>query len=504
VTRDAIRFLRRGQEVEIRNFHPRTTLLDHLRMQERSFGTKEGCAEGDCGACTVALGRVKNGRLTYEAFNACILLLGQVDGADLVTVEDLARDGELHPVQQAMVAHHGSQCGFCTPGIVMSLFTLYQEGERPVTRQAVNDALAGNLCRCTGYRPIVDAALEACGGPGPADGSPEACQTLITAGRLLESHPLVHRDDVFVGDHERFFAAPGSVESLAELYLRHPDATLVAGATDIGLAVTKGLKDLEKIIWLGRVEGFSEIIDAGDSLVMGAGATHADAFPHLSAIDPDLGELMRRFGSIQVRASGTVGGNIANGSPIGDLAPALIALGADLQLQRGRLDQGGRTRKIPLERFFLAYRQQDREPGEFVSVLWVPKLKPDEAFRCHKVSKRFDEDISAVMGAFKLTLEGRRIAGARVAFGGMAGVPKRAEETERALAGLSLDEPASWTAASKAIARDYQPLTDQRGSAEYRLTVARNLVLKTLTEIASGDVRETRIIGRRETLQAAE
>ena len=503
MTRDAIRFWRRGRDVRLRDFHPRTTLLDYLRLQERSLGTKEGCAEGDCGACTVALGRFRNGRLTYEPINACILLLGQIDGAELVTVEDLARDGDLHPVQKAMVAHHGSQCGFCTPGIVMSLFTLYHEGERPVTRQDANDALAGNLCRCTGYRPIVDAALEVCG-KALEEGPSESVSKLTAAGRLLDADPRHGRDDVFVGTAERFFAAPGSVDSLADTYLRHPDATLVAGATDVGLAVTKGLRELDRIIWLGRVEDFGEIVETEDCLVVGAGATLADAAPRLKAIDPDLGELMRRFGSAQVRASGTVGGNIANGSPIGDLAPALIALGADLQLQRGRLDQGGTSRRIPLETFFIAYRQQDRGPGEFVSVLWVPKLKPGEVFRCYKVSKRLDEDISAVMGAFKLTLDGRRIAAARIAFGGMAGIPKRAEETERALVGASLDEPGSWNAALDAVGRDFQPLTDQRGSADYRRNVARNLVLKALAEIASGDTRESRIVGRREAAQAAE
>jgi xanthine dehydrogenase small subunit len=493
VTRDAIRFWRRGREIRLRDFHPRTTLLDYLRLQERSPGTKEGCAEGDCGACTVALGRLKNGRLTYEPVNACILLLGQVDGADLVTVEDLARNGDLHPVQAAMIAHHGSQCGFCTPGIVMSLFALYEQGERPVTRQTISDALAGNLCRCTGYRPIFDAALEVCA-EEPADGSFGADRATIA--KLVASAPL---EDAFVGTSERFFAAPVSEDTLAALLLDHPDATLVAGSTDVGLWVTKGLAPIEKVIWLGRVASLNTIEEGPEKLGIGATVTHADAFTPLAAIDPDLGELMRRFGSAQVRACGTVGGNIANGSPIGDLAPALIALGGELELRRGEA-----RRTVPLESFFIAYRRQDRQPGEFVRRVSVSKLKSGEVFRCYKVSKRFDEDISAVMGAFKLTLDGRRIAAARIAFGGMAGIPKRAEETERALVGLFLDEPRSWSAAFDAVGRDYQPLSDQRGSAEYRRAVARNLVLKALTEIASGDTRHSRIVGQRETLQAAE
>jgi xanthine dehydrogenase small subunit len=464
-----------------------------LRLQERRVGTKEGCAEGDCGACTVAIGRTRGGRVHYEPVNACILLLGQIDGTELVTVEDLAAGGELHPVQSAMVDAHGSQCGFCTPGIVMSLFTLYHEGERPLSRETVNDALAGNLCRCTGYRPIVDATLQVCA-QQPVDAfSTRAEQTAQSLTALADGQ------DVFIGDEMRFFAAPASEASLAVLYAQHPDATLVAGCTDVGLWITKGMAEIEKIIWLGRVAGLDVIEESSDALGIGATVTHAEAHPSLARIDPDLGELMRRFGSAQVRVSGTVGGNIANGSPIGDLAPALIALGAELELRRG-----DDTRIMPLENFFLAYRKQDRLPGEFVRRVRVPKLKADEAFRAYKISKRFDEDISAAMGAFKLTLDGRRIAAARVAFGGMAATPKRAFETEKALVGLSLDEPSAWGEAMAAIARDYQPLDDLRASAAYRETVARNLVFKALSETASGATRATRIIGRREALEAAE
>ncbi len=493
MARDAIRFWRNGQPIEVSGFHPRTTLLDYLRLQERRVGTKEGCAEGDCGACTIALGRLKDGRVHYEPVNACILLLGQVDGAEVVTVEDLAKSGELHPVQSAMVAHHGSQCGFCTPGIVMSLFTLYHEAERPLGRDGINDALAGNLCRCTGYRPIVDAALEACSGK-PDDLFAEA--NGATARGLAA---MADGQDLVVGSEAHFFAAPASEASLAALYDQHPDATLVAGCTDVGLWITKGMAELEKIIWLGRVSGLDQIEDTADALTIGATATHAAAYSSLASIDPDLGELMRRFGSVQVRASGTVGGNIANGSPIGDLAPALIALGSKLELRKGES-----TRVIPLDTFFIAYRKQDRQPGEFVRRVTVPKLNSNEVFRAYKVSKRFDEDISAVMGAFKLRLDGRRIAEARIAFGGMAGIPKRAMETEKALTGISLDDPSSWGDAMAAIARDYQPLDDHRASAVYRATVARNLVFKALSETASGETGATRIIGRREALAAAE
>ncbi|WP_349370638.1 xanthine dehydrogenase small subunit [Salinarimonas sp.] len=484
--RDAIRFTRNGQVREIRGAHPRTTLLDWLRLSERRTGTKEGCAEGDCGACTVALGRLVDGRVVYEPVNACILLIGQCDGADVVAVEDIAADGALHPVQEAMVAHHGSQCGFCTPGIVMSLFTLYEEGARPVAREAVNDALAGNLCRCTGYRPIVDAALDACAAP-----KDRRFETHREAAARALAELEREKADLFVGDEGRFFAAPASEESLAALLARHPDATILAGATDVGLWITKALMEIEKIVWLGRVESLREVRATPETLTLGAMVSHADANEALAAIDPDLGELMRRFGSVQVRASGTVGGNIANGSPIGDLPPALIALGATLHLAGA-----GRARTLPLEDFFLAYRKQDREPGEYVRAVEIDKLRKHDLFRCYKVTKRFDEDISAVMGAFRFRLDGRRIAAARIAFGGMAGTPARAPLTETALVGLDLDDELAWAPALDALARDYRPMSDHRASAEYRALVARNLLFKALAEAAGeGDTRVAPRVG---------
>ncbi|TVR07837.1 MAG: xanthine dehydrogenase small subunit [Salinarimonadaceae bacterium] len=480
--RRAVRFRLNGERVECADFAPRRTLLDYLRETRRLLGTKEGCGEGDCGACTVAVGRLREGRLVYEPVNACIALLGQMDGADLVTVDALARDGALHPVQEAMVARHGSQCGFCTPGIVMSLFTLHEEAPRPVGRRMVEDALAGNLCRCTGYRPIVDAALEACAEPSH---TAFAQERPARAAALAE---LDDGDDLFVGDEARFFAAPASLEALDALCLRHPDATLLAGATDVGLWITKALMDIEKIVWLGRVRELDVIEDDGEALTFGAMASHARAYAPLEAMHPDLGELMRRFGSVQVRASGTVGGNVANGSPIGDLPPALIALGAQLRLRRE-----GETRDLPLEDFFIAYRKQDRREGEYVANLRVPRLGPDEAFRCFKVTKRFDEDISSVMGAFRFDLDGRRVAGARIAYGGMAGVPARARAAEAALIGASLDDPASWERALAALAQDFTPMSDHRASADYRALVARNLLFKALLEIAGGDASQTRL-----------
>ena len=485
-TRASIRFLRRGRIVELANVPPMRTVLDYLRLEERARGTKEGCNEGDCGACTVALGSLREGRIAYEPVNACILLVGQLEGRELVTVDDLADGGELHPVQQALVDTHGSQCGFCTPGFAMSLFTLYQSGRAP-TREEIATHVAGNLCRCTGYRPIIDAAVQCCTGQA-AD---RWAKGAAAAARQLAA--LDDGADVFVGTAEHFIARPARAETLARLAAEHPDATIVSGATDVGLWITKQLRQLPKIILTGGVRALHEVAEGPDRVTIGAAASYAESTAALAAIDPDMGEVLRRLGSTQVRASGTVGGNIANGSPIGDTPPMLIALDATLTLRHGETE-----RVLPLEDFFIAYGKQDRKPGELVWRISVPKLKANEVFRAYKLSKRFDQDISAVMAAFRLTLDGRRIAAARIAFGGMAATPKRGAGAEAALLGASLDEPSSWQAAIAALAQDFQPISDMRATAAYRMEAARGLLRKALMEVA-GEAR-TRLLGTRKAV----
>ncbi|MQT11336.1 xanthine dehydrogenase small subunit [Segnochrobactrum spirostomi] len=485
MARDVIRFLRNGSIVELPLADPTLTLLDHLRLGERAVGTKEGCNEGDCGACTVAIGRLKDGRVAYEPVCACIQLAGMADGAHVVAIEDLAEGEALHPVQQAMVEHHGSQCGFCTPGIVMSLFTLYQDG-RPVDRPVVENWLAGNLCRCTGYRPIIDAALESCGG-APADRfARDASATAATLASLDDGA------DIFIGDETRFFAAPAHLDSLFALLARHPDATLVAGATDVGLWITKQMRDLPKIVALGRIATLKTIEDTGPAIAIGAGATYHAVEPFIAAIDPDLAILWRRIGSRQVRAAGTVGGNVANGSPIGDTPPVLIALGATLELE-----SAAGIRAMPLEDFFLAYGKQDRRPGEIVRRLVVPK-RGDDVFRAYKLSKRFDQDISAVMAAFRFTVAEGRVTAARIAFGGMAATPKRALAAEAAVIGCPVGDLAAAQAVASSLTADFSPLDDMRASAAYRLDAARGLLAKALVEAAAGTTKDTRVRGLRE------
>jgi xanthine dehydrogenase small subunit len=441
-----IRFVLDGEVIEVADADPAATLLDYLRYTLRRTGTKEGCAEGDCGACTVLVGALEGEGVQWRALNACILFLPMLDGKALKTVESLSLGGGLHPVQRAMADGHGSQCGFCTPGFVMSLYGR-SIGALGTECAPVKDVIAGNLCRCTGYGPILDAG-EA-NPPGPADDSE-------TAAQLRSIAPA--------------YGHPASADELADLLAANPATRIVAGATDVGLWVTKGLRVLGPTVFIGDIADLKRIEEGPNGLTLGAGVTYSEAKGALARLHPDLGELVRRIGGLQVRNAGTIGGNIANGSPIGDMPPALIALGAELTLRKG-----DERRTIPLEDFFLAYGRQDRAPGEFVESVQIPRPAPGTTISIVKLSKRFDSDISALCGAFALRIEGGRVAEARIAFGGMAGIPARARSCEAALIGKSWsDETAE--AAAEALADDFQPLTDLRGSAEYRLAAAANLV----------------------------
>lgn len=483
-TSNTINYIRNGQTVVVNQFGPTDTLLDHLRLTEGSYGTKEGCCEGDCGACTVVLGRQQNGKMHYRPVNSCIYLLGMTDGQQLITVDDLTAQGEpLHPVQQSMVNHHATQCGFCTPGFVMALFALYHS-EQDISRDTINTQLAGNLCRCTGYRPIVEAGLEACAQTPNDQFSKQAEKT----AKQLADTP---NKDLFIGTEDRFFAAPKSLNSLANLYSEHPDATIVAGATDVGLWITKRLMDLPKIIYIGDVADLNQVQINDQNVTIGAAVTYANAMDAVGGLDADIAETMRRIGSKQVRESGTIGGNIANGSPIGDMPPLLIAMGAKITLQKATT-----TRTIKLEDYFIAYGKQDRQQGEFLTEITIPKLKPNEHFRAYKITKRFDQDISAVMAAFHFTLDGTKITAARIAFGGMAATPKRATKTEAALIGQDINKIDQTHPALNSLADDFTPLSDMRASADYRQTVAKGLLFKAIIEL-SDQQDETRVLNTR-------
>jgi xanthine dehydrogenase small subunit len=435
-------FLLNGTPVRIEGEPPTRTLLDWLRERRGLMGTKEGCNEGDCGACTVMVTDASGSK----ALNACILFLPQLHGKAVRTVEGVSGpDGQMHPVQAAMVAHHGSQCGFCTPGFVVSMAVAHLNGARDH-----DDQLAGNLCRCTGYAPIVRAAEAAAG---------ESVPEWMQADRAAVAGFAAGEAGVF---------RPADSDALAEWYLANPDAVLVAGATDVGLWVTKQLRELKPVAFLGGVEDLKGIEVQGGSLHVGACVTISALREAVAERLPSFAEMLRRYASVQIRNAATIGGNIANGSPIGDGPPALIALGATLHLRRG-----DEMRSMPLEDFFLEYRKQDRRPGEFVAGVSFPERAP--ALRCYKISKRFDQDISAVCGCFNVTVEGGVVTSARIAFGGMAGVPKRASLAEAALVGKAWTE-ANVDAAAEAMAGDFSPLSDMRASAGYRMLTAQNLL----------------------------
>ena len=439
-----ISFLLNGESVTLSDIDPTLTLLDWLRETRGLTGTKEGCNEGDCGACSVMVTDQDGARV----LNACILFLPQLQGKALRTVEGIAGpDGALHPVQEMMVTHHGSQCGFCTPGFVVSMATAHLNG-----RQDFDDQLAGNLCRCTGYAPIIRAAAAAADKPVPDWMHERAVDQPAQSGQ--GAAPF----------------APQSSDALAELYLAHPEATLIAGATDVGLWVTKGLRDLDPVIFLGGCRDLKEVTVGPDEIRVGAmvdmttlGVVMADHYPSYA-------EMIRRYGSVQVRNAATVGGNIANGSPIGDNPPALIALDARLHLRKG-----AERRSLPLASFFLDYGKQDRAPGEFVEAVTIPR-QPDH-LRCYKLSKRFDQDISAVCGCFNITVEDGSVTDARIAFGGMAGIPKRATSVETALIGQPWTKD-SIIHAQSAFDQDFAPLGDMRASAAYRLDSARAMLAR--------------------------
>ena len=464
--RRELRFLLNGAEVALADARAGGSLLDYLRLRRGLCGAKEGCAEGDCGACTVLVGRLRAGEVRYEAVNSCIRLLPSLDGCHVVTVEHLAgADGGLHPVQQAMVDCHASQCGFCTPGIVMALYALWLEQPEPSDTEA-RRALQGNLCRCTGYAPILRAAAAAGGYGLPGD------------DRLVRNREAVAARLAAMADGRRVeldggrAILPVDEDDLADVLESEPAATIIAGATDVGVWVNKELRDIAPAVFIGHLEGLGRIAANGETIGIGAAASYSDAESALADAVPGLADYWSRIGGRQIRNMGTVGGNIANGSPIADLPPALIALGAELLLRKG-----GKRRAIPLEAYFLAYGRQDLAPGEFIEGVRAPRPAGDARLGFYKVSKRRDEDISSVCAGLMVRIREGRIEEARLAFGGMAATPKRAEAAEAALRGREWGETAI-EAARQALERDFTPISDWRASARYRALAARNLLTR--------------------------
>lgn len=494
VYRDTVRFVLDGRVVELRDVDPNRTVLQFLREDLRLTGTKEGCAEGDCGACTVVIADVDeaSGRLRARAINSCICFVPTLDGRELFTVESLAGH-DLHPVQRAMITQHGSQCGFCTPGFVMSLFALYKTNPQP-SRRDIDDALAGNLCRCTGYRPIISAATSMYR-EAPADndwmsapaggevGDDERC-------RMKRLRALGRDRPLAVEWQQRHFFSPRSLDELATLTEQYPRATVLAGGTDLALRVTKQSHEFDMLIYLGNIEELKSVGVTDTRLEIGAAVSLSDAMTLIVKHFPFLEALFLRFASPPIRNAATLGGNVANGSPIGDSMPALLALDAELVLRRGHS-----TRMVPLAGFYTGYRKTALLPGEIVERILIPLPTATEQIRSYKVSKRFDQDISAVCGAYRLRLAGDTIDEVRVAYGGMAEIPRRARHCEQALAGQAWTEPVV-RSAMRALDLDFTPIDDMRATRDYRQEVCRNLLLRFFLQSTGAQADEVYTYGR--------
>jgi len=469
--RTSVRFLLNDAMVELNELSPTRTLLDFLRLDKRLCGTKEGCAQGDCGACTVLVGRLKADkgadRLTYESVNACIRFVASLDGTHVVTIEHLLqKNGALHPVQQALVDHHGSQCGFCTPGMVMSLYGHWMANGAG-DREAIETVLQGNLCRCTGYAPIVKAGQAAL-----AAGGQESDPLLAERGQIIARlEKLNDGKRVEIAGDNGHLILPANIDDLADVLVEKPHLRIVAGASDAGLWVTKQMREISPVVFIAHLSQLRMMVEGEDALSIGAGVTYADFLPMVKKHFPHLLAFWPRIGGSQVRNVGTIGGNIANGSPIGDTPPVLIALGAAITLRYGK-----QRRFLPLEDYFVSYGKQDRKPGEFIESICIPYPDPGAKFAAYKICKRRDEDISSLSGAFKVRLDrDNRVAEVAVVFGGMAPIPKRANNVEKALQGQSWNET-TIASAMTVFAWDYSPLSDVRASSEYRLLAAQNLL----------------------------
>ncbi|MEO0345120.1 MAG: xanthine dehydrogenase small subunit [Pseudomonadota bacterium] len=476
-----LRFLHDGNIVEIDGAAPTRTVLQWLREDRMRCGTKEGCAEGDCGACMVVVASLNEDAtaLDYHAINSCIQFLPTLHGKELITVENLSpAAGPLHPVQQALVDCHGSQCGFCTPGFVMTLFAMYKSGA-PEARSDIDDALAGNLCRCTGYRPIIDAArrMVALQRPAGRHAQPHGAESSDAERSAIETLCALNDDAALHTESSKgTFAAPTDVDAFARLYAAEPNRRILAGGTDIGLWVTKDYRDIDDVLYIGNVEALRDITVTDSVIDVGAAVTFTELMPVLLDDYPELSDLFRRWASPPIRNAATLGGNIANGSPIGDSMPALIALGTRVLLRHDH-----DTREIDLESLYIDYQVNDLQPGEFVKRIRIPRRRPGQLVASYKLSKRFDQDISAVCAAFSAQVADGQTQHIRIAYGGVAGVSKRALATETALADKPFDE-ATVRAAMAVLDKDFAPLSDMRASADYRATATRNLLYRFFAE----------------------
>ncbi|SGZ09609.1 Putative xanthine dehydrogenase, XdhA subunit [Moritella viscosa] len=476
-----IKFLLNQKMCQVSDLSPNTTVLNFLRQEEAKKGTKEGCASGDCGACTVVLGDVVDGQIRYTSVNACITFISALHGKQLITVEDLkSKDGALHQVQQALVDFNGTQCGYCTPGFVMSMFAL-SKNTPSADKHAIFEALAGNLCRCTGYRSIIDSAMALA-----------EQDHIVDAFERLESETVAKLNTIdrsgtqeLTGNGQSSYL-PDNVADLAALLVKYPDARIVAGGTDLALEVTQFHRPINTLISVGNVAEMKDISVTDTHIEIGAARSLTDSYSTLALYFPDFGELLHRFASLQVRNQGTIGGNIGNASPIGDTPPALIALNAQVELRCG-----DDVRLMDIEDYFIGYKITAQKTAEFITKIIIPLPMSEQVFGIFKLSKRIDDDISAVLAAFNITLKNNVITDVRLAFGGMAATPMRAQHAEKILLGAAWEYGSIYTA-MQALDKDFSPLSDFRASKEYRSLAAKNLLKKFYLEQQNTTI-ETRV-----------
>ena len=469
MTSNIIKFIHSGRIIEIRNPDPNETLLNYVRTKLRKTGTKEGCAEGGCGACTIVLGELKNNNINYKAINSCITFLPTLAGKQLILVEDLVSEKNLlHPVQEAMVKYHGSQCGFCTPGFIMSLFSMFKNYSK-LKDEVIKDSIAGNLCRCTGYKPIIKAA-KSLNNKNKIDSFYKNKKKTIS---LLKK---IGNESITIYKKDKRYFAPRYVSELKKILKKNINSQLLSGGTDLSLLVTKERKDINSTIYMNSIKELNYIKKSKGYIEVGATTPLSDFEIYIKKYYPDFNKILKRYGSIQIRNVATVAGNIATASPIGDNLPLLLALDSKIVLQGIK-----KSKIIPINNFFIGYRKTKLKAGQFIHSIRIPVVDKN-IFKAYKISKRFDDDISSVCAAFNITIENKKIKNIKIAYGGMAAIPKRAINCERLLLN-SLINLEIIDKAKNALEKDFSPISDMRASGEYRKIIAKNLLEKCFLEI---------------------
>jgi len=464
-----IKFVWENRVHSINNPDPNETLLNYVRLKLKKTGTKEGCAEGGCGACTVVLGELENNKIIYKAINSCISFVPSLEGKQLILVEDLAsKNGKLHPIQDAMIKYHGSQCGFCTPGFVMSLFAMYKNFST-YNDENIQDSISGNLCRCTGYRPIVDAAKSL----NNVSRSDQFYKNIKKTSNLLKK---IHSENLSLKNRNKKYFSPKNLNELKKIIKDNPNSTFLSGGTDLSLNVTKERKEINNIISLNSIKELKFIKEKNGNIEVGASTSLKEFELFIKKYYPDFNSILKRYGSVQIRNVGTIAGNIATASPIGDTLPLLLSLDAKIVLQK----KSNKT-VLPLNRFFISYRKTRLKKGQFIYSIIIPIFKKN-IFKAYKISKRVDDDISSVCASFNLEIVNKKIKNVKIAYGGMAPIPKRAINCEKTLVNLSLSEE-SFNKAIKKLEKDFAPIDDMRASKNYRMEIAKNLLMKCFLEI---------------------